>query len=69
MKVSMSNFFQYTKYLALPLVLLMPAVAQDQGISRAQADEILNELRQIRQLLEKQGRYADLFEMQAASYR
>jgi protein-disulfide isomerase len=56
MKVLMSNFFQYTKYLALPLALLMPAVAQDQGISRAQADEILNELRQIRQLLEKQAK-------------
>ena len=31
-----------------------PATAQDQGITRQQADQILNELRQIRQLLEKQ---------------
>jgi protein-disulfide isomerase len=43
---------------ALPLALLLPLGAQDagkdQGITRQQADQILNELRQIRQLLEKQ---------------
>jgi protein-disulfide isomerase len=43
---------------ALPLALLLPLGAQgatkDEGITRLQADEILKELRQIRQLLEKQ---------------
>jgi len=50
MKIS----FRYAKWAALPLMLLVPAGAQEQGITRQQADEILNELRQIRQLLEKQ---------------
>ncbi len=44
---------------ALPLAMLLPASAQvadqNQGITRQQAEEILNELRQIRQLLERQG--------------
>ena len=52
---------------ALPLILLLPLGAQDkdkkkkdasqpyEGITREQADQILDELRQIRQLLEKQG--------------
>ncbi len=40
---------------ALPLALMLPLGAQEQGITRQQADQILNELRQIRQLLEKQG--------------
>jgi protein-disulfide isomerase len=52
----MSSFFRYAKFAALPLVLWLPLGAQDQGISRQQADEILNELRQIRQLLEKQAK-------------
>src|SRR5580658_7678369 len=52
----MSKLFEYAKYVALPLVLLMPLAAQDQGITRQQADQILNELRQIRQLLERQGK-------------
>lgn len=51
----MKSFFQYTKLAALPLALLLPLGAQEQGITRQQADQILNELRQIRQLLEKQG--------------
>ena len=51
----MTPFFRYLKLAALPLVLLIPASAQEPGITRQQADEILNELRQIRQLLEKQG--------------
>lgn len=52
---------RYTLWAALPLALLMPLGAQnkknakDEGITREQADEILSELRQIRQLLEKQG--------------
>jgi protein-disulfide isomerase len=50
----MTKWSQYAKYIALPLALLVPLAAQDQGITRQQADQILNELRQIRQLLEKQ---------------
>jgi protein-disulfide isomerase len=42
-----------------PLVILaLPLGAQDQGITRQQADQILQELRQIRQLLEKQQQQA-----------
>ena len=57
----MNRILRYTPWAVLPLALLMPLNAQnkknakDEGISRQQADEILNELRQIRQLLEKQG--------------
>jgi protein-disulfide isomerase len=43
------------KWMALPLALLLPLGAADKGITREQADEILKELRQIRELLEKQG--------------
>ena len=55
----MKKFSRYT-LAALPLFLLMPLGAQqapppDQGMTRAQGDAILNELRQIRQLLEKQN--------------
>ena len=50
----MKTFFQYAKFAALPLALLLPLGAQDPGITRQQADQILNELRQIRQLLERQ---------------
>lgn len=42
--------------LALLLAAPVPAQNQQQGITREQADAILNELRQIRQLLEKQAR-------------
>src|SRR5215813_13611341 len=52
----MSNFFRYARFAAVPLFLLLPLSAQEQGITRQQADEILNELRQIRQLLERQGK-------------
>ncbi|HEY2017255.1 MAG TPA: thioredoxin domain-containing protein [Bryobacteraceae bacterium] len=51
----MKNLFRYSALAALPLALLLPLGAQEQGITRQQADQILNELRQIRQLLEKQG--------------
>jgi protein-disulfide isomerase len=52
------NLFRYAKWLAVPLVFLMPLGAKDNkdaGITREQADQILDELRQIRQLLEKQA--------------
>lgn len=57
----MRKLFRYTRYMAIPLALALPAAAQmaagqspkDEGITRQQADEILNELRQIRQLLKK----------------
>jgi protein-disulfide isomerase len=52
----MSSFFRCIRFAALPLGLCLPLCAQDQGITRQQADEILNELRQIRQLLERQGK-------------
>jgi protein-disulfide isomerase len=66
----MKMLLRYTLLAALPLALLPPASAQvganqvaasqvdanqDTGISRQQADQILNELRQIRQLLERQS--------------
>jgi len=54
----MKKFLRYAKFAVLPLALLLPLGAQDakqdEGITRRQADEILKELRQIRQLLEKQ---------------
>ena len=50
----MKKFLRYASFAALPLALLLPLGAQDQGITRQQADQILNELRQIRQLLERQ---------------
>jgi protein-disulfide isomerase len=47
---------RYMKFAVLPLAMLLPAAAQqNDGITRQQADDILKELRQIRQLLEKQG--------------
>jgi protein-disulfide isomerase len=57
----MTTFFRYARYMAIPLALALPAAAQiaagesskDEGITRQQAEDILNELRQIRQLLEK----------------
>ncbi len=51
----MKRFFRYMKWAALPLALLVPLGAADKGITHDQADEILKELRQIRELLEKQG--------------
>ena len=54
----MREFLRYARLAALPLALMLPLGAQDatkdQGITRQQADQILNELRQIRQLLERQ---------------
>lgn len=62
----MKRVFRIVGTVALPLVLLLPLGAQkskknapaEEGITRQQADDILNELRQIRQLLEKQGEKA-----------
>ena len=54
----MKKFLRYASFAALPLALMLPLGAQDagkdQGITHQQADQILNELRQIRQLLERQ---------------
>ncbi len=54
----MKKSLRVARFAALPLALLLPLGAQDaakdQGISRQQADQILDELRQIRQLLERQ---------------
>jgi protein-disulfide isomerase len=54
----MRKFSRYARLAALPLALLLPLGApcatKDQGITREQADQILKELRQIRQLLEQQ---------------
>ncbi|HUA57391.1 MAG TPA: thioredoxin domain-containing protein [Verrucomicrobiae bacterium] len=61
-----NSFFRIVPILVLPFALLMPlsaqknksnaaqAAPQEPGITREQADQILEELRQIRQLLEKQ---------------
>ena len=49
--------FQYVKWAALPLMLLLPvggsigAKDKEEGITKQQADEILDELRQIRRLV------------------
>lgn len=51
------SLYRYLKWLSLPLALVLPLAAADQGQSRQDdpiLQEILNELRQIRQLLEKQ---------------
>lgn len=50
----MKRLFRYMRWAAVPLALLLPLGAAEPGISKKQAEEILNELRQIRQLLEKQ---------------
>jgi protein-disulfide isomerase len=56
----MKKFFRYTSLAVLPLALLLPLGAQtnpqSEGITHQQADDILNELKQIRQLLEKQAK-------------
>ena len=56
----MKKFFQYAIFaaLALPLAAQVP-VPKDEGITRQQADEIINELKQIRQLLERQQSKSD----------
>ncbi|MGA3096478.1 MAG: thioredoxin domain-containing protein [Bryobacteraceae bacterium] len=58
----MNKLFRYARYMAIPLALALPAAAQmaagqtpkDEGITHQQAEDILKELRQIRELLEKQ---------------
>src|SRR5690348_16641353 len=50
----MRKRLRYLKWVALPLAILLPLGAAEKGITKQQADEILDELRQIRQLLEKQ---------------
>ncbi len=57
----MKKFDGYARLAVVPLLFMLPLGAQkkdakktDPGITREQADEILSELRQIRQLLEKQ---------------
>ncbi len=52
----MKRILRFVGLAAVPLLLTLPLGAKDkdQGITRQQADEILKELRQIRQLLEKQ---------------
>jgi protein-disulfide isomerase len=51
--------FRRAIFRALPLALAVPLLAQQNtGITQQQADQILNELRQIRQLLEKQAKPA-----------
>ena len=56
----MKTIFRYAILAAVPALCLAPLEAQvnEPGITRQQADEILNELKQIRQLLEKQGKPA-----------
>jgi protein-disulfide isomerase len=52
----MKKYLRNALFAVLPLALGMPLAAQSsEGITRQQADEILSELRQIRQLLQKQG--------------
>jgi protein-disulfide isomerase len=51
----MKNHFRYVKFAAVVLAAMLPVAAQEQGITRRQGDQILEELRQIRQLLERQG--------------
>jgi protein-disulfide isomerase len=53
----MKRLFRYTNWTALALAVVVPLGAE-RGISKKQADEILDELRQIRQLLEKQANSA-----------
>ncbi|MDR3704127.1 MAG: thioredoxin domain-containing protein [Candidatus Sulfopaludibacter sp.] len=53
----MKNFYRYAKLAVLPLLVMVPLSAQEagSGLTKEQGDQILNELRQIRQLLEKQA--------------
>jgi protein-disulfide isomerase len=46
-------------------VLALPLAAEEPGITKKQADDILNELRQIRQLLERQAKLAQQVAQQA----
>jgi protein-disulfide isomerase len=49
---------RYGKVAALAAAMLLPLGAADPGITKEQADAILNELKQIRQILEKQAKLA-----------
>ena len=52
----MKMYLRNALFAVLPLALCLPLAAQSsEGITRQQADEIINELRQIKQLLQKQG--------------
>lgn len=52
----MKNGFQSIRFVLLSAAALLPLAAQqNDGITRKQADDILNELRQIRQLLQQQN--------------
>jgi len=58
----MKKVFRYASLAAMAVAMAAPLGAQDakpaEGITRQQADEILDELRQIRQLLERQAKPA-----------
>ncbi len=52
----MKNGFQSIRVVLLSIAALVPLAAQqNEGITRKQADDIINELRQIRQLLQQQN--------------
>jgi protein-disulfide isomerase len=52
----MKKFFRYAGMAALPLALLMPLGAQqNEGMTRQQGEQILQELREIKQLLQQQA--------------
>jgi len=54
----MQKVLRYAFHALIPMALLLPLSAQDSGITKQQADEIIKELREIRQLLEKQAKPA-----------
>jgi protein-disulfide isomerase len=51
----MKSVICFAGKLALTIALFLPLGAEEQAITRQQADQILDELRQIRALLQKQG--------------
>src|SRR5215208_1385450 len=48
----------FWKIAAIGVTILAPLWAEEPAITKTQADQILNELRQIRQILEKQAKLA-----------
>src|SRR5690242_17725374 len=50
-----NSFIRLAAAVAVPFCFLLPLSAADRGITHEQADQILDELKQIRQLLEKQA--------------
>lgn len=54
----MQKVLRFALHAVVPMALLLPLGAQEPGITKQQADEIINELKQIRQLLEKQAKPA-----------